>query len=313
MKRLSLLSSLLLTALLGVGCASTPAPAKPYAPTDTGNAFLWEVKDGSGRGGTAYIVGSIHMGREGELTLPPAMETAFAKSDALVVEVDVGKVDPAVMQKLVMELGRFPEGQRLSQRLDPVTMTLLGRATERMGVPVSSFEPLRPWLVSMVLSITELQKAGYQQGHGVDRAFLDRAQAANKPVLELETAEGQLRMLAGTPDALQDLMLRDQLRRTREAGEVLHQLISAWKAGDADGMATLLLEGAADPTYRPVYERIFFERNVQMATGVDALLGQPKTHFVVVGAGHVVGPEGLVALLQKKGHAVRQLPRAAAE
>ncbi|WP_223758964.1 TraB/GumN family protein [Myxococcus sp. RHSTA-1-4] len=313
MKRLSLLTSLLLTALLGGGCASTPAPAKPYTPADTGHAFLWEVKDGRGRGGTAYLVGSIHMGREGELALPPSMEAAFAKSDALVVEVDVDKADPAAMQKLVMELGRFPEGQRLSQRLDPVTMTLLSRATERMGVPVSNFEPLRPWLVSMVLTVTELQKAGYQQGHGVDRAFLTRARGAGKDILELETAEGQLRMLAGTPDALQDLMLRDQLRRTREAGEVLEQLVAAWKAGDAEGMAALLLEGAQDPTYRPVYERIFFERNVQMAAGLDALLAQPRTHFVVVGAGHVIGPEGIVALLQKQGHTVRQLPRTATE
>ena len=310
MKRLSLLTSLLLTALLGAGCASTPAPAKPYTPVDTGQAFLWEVKDGRGRGGTAYLVGSIHMGREGELTLPPAMEAAFAKSDALVVEVDVGKVDPAAMQKLVMELGRLPEGQRLTQRLDPVTVTLLDRAALRMGVPLANLEPLRPWLVGMVLSITELQRAGYQQGHGVDRAFLTRARDAGKAILELETAEGQLRMLAGTPDPLQDLMLRDQLRRTQEAGAVLDQLVAAWKAGDSEGMASLLLEGAQDPTYRPVYERIFFERNVQMASGVDALLAQPRTHFVVVGAGHVVGPEGLVALLQKQGHTVRQLPRA---
>ncbi len=309
MKRLSLLSSLLLTALLGVGCASTPQ-AKPYTPVDTGHAFLWEVKDGHGRGGTAYLVGSIHMGREGELPLPPSMEAAFAKSDALVVEVDVNKVDPAAVQKLVMELGRLPDGQRLSQRLDPVTLTLLDRAAQRLGLALGNLEPLRPWLVGMVLSVTELQQAGYQQGHGVDRAFLTRAHDAGKTILELETTEGQLRMLAGTPDSLQDLMLRDQLRRTREAGAVLDQLVAAWKAGDANGLASLILEGADDPTYRPVYERIFFERNVQMATRVDALLAQPRTHFVVVGAGHVVGPQGLVALLQKQGHTVRQLLRA---
>lgn len=312
MKRLSLLPSLLLTALLGIGCASSPAP-KPYVPVDTGHAFLWEVKDGHGRGSTAYLVGSIHMGKTGELALPPAMEAAFAKSDALVVEVDTNKVDPAAMQKLVLELGRLPDGQRLSQRLDPVTMTLLDRAAQRMGVPVSNLEPLRPWLVGVVLSVTELQRAGYQQDDGVDRAFLNRARDGGKRILELETAEGQLRMLAGTPDSLQDLMLRDQLRRTTDAGTVLGQLVAAWKAGDADGMAQLLLDGAEDPTYRPVYERIFFERNVTMASGVDALLAQPGTHFVVVGAGHVIGPRGIVALLQQQGHTVRQLTRDAAE
>ncbi|QSQ21203.1 TraB/GumN family protein [Pyxidicoccus parkwayensis] len=312
MKRLSLLPSLLLTALLGVGCASTPAP-RPYVPVDTGHAFLWEVKDGHGRGGTAYLVGSIHMGKTGELALPPSMEAAFAKSDALVVEVDVDKVDPTAMQKLALELGRLPDGQRLSQRLDPVTMRLLGNAAQRMGLPLSNLEPLRPWLVGMVLSVTELQQAGYQQGEGIDRAFLARAHDAGKSIVELETAEGQLRMLAGTPDSLQDLMLRDQLRRDTNAGAALDQVISAWKAGDADGLASLVLEGADDATYRPVYERIYFERNTQMATRVDALLAEPRTHFIVVGAGHVVGPKGLVALLQQQGHTVRQLSRDAAE
>ena len=312
MKRLSLLPSLLLTALLGVGCASTPAP-KPYVPVDTGHAFLWEVKDGQGRGGTAYLVGSIHMGKTGDLALPPSMEAAFAKSDALVVEVDVNKVDATAMQKLALELGRLPDGQRLSQRLDPVTMRLLGNAAQRMGLALSNLEPLRPWLVGMVLSVTELQQAGYQQGEGVDRAFLARAHDAGKSIVELETAEGQLRMLAGTPDTLQDLMLRDQLRRSTDAGAALDQLVAAWKAGDADGMAALVLEGSEDPTYRPVYERIYFERNAQMATRVDALLAEPRTHFIVVGAGHVVGPKGLVALLQQQGHTVRQLNRAAAE
>jgi hypothetical protein len=308
MKRLPLLTSLLLTALLGLGCASTPQP-KPYVPVDTGHAFVWEVKDGKGRGGTAWLAGSIHMGREGELALPPSMEAAFNRSDALVVEVDVDKVDATAMQKLAMELGRLPEGQRLSQRLDSATLLLLDRAAQNLGVPRAGLEPLRPWLVSMVLSVTELQRAGYQQGHGIDRALLGRARQAGKPILELETAEGQLRMLAGTPEPLQDLMLRDQLRRTQGAGTVLEQLISAWKAGDADGLAALVLDGARDATYRPVYERIFFERNAQMATGIDALLAQPRTHFIVVGAGHVVGAEGLVALLQKQGHSVRQLPR----
>ncbi|NTX05661.1 TraB/GumN family protein [Myxococcus sp. CA040A] len=307
MKRPSSLPlSLLLVALLGAGCASTPA-AKKYTPVDTGNAFLWEVKDP--RGGTAYLVGSIHMGKAGALTLPSSMESAFTKAHVLAVEVDTTRTDEAAMQKLVRELGTFPEGQSLSQRLDPSTRDLLSRAATRLGVQPQGLERLRPWLAGIVLNNLEFKAAGYEQGHGVDRAFLDRAHAAHKQVLELETAEAQFRMLSGTPDNLQDLMLRDQLRREQGPGEIVEALTSAWKAGDADGMAGLLLEGAKDTTYRPVYERVFFERNVQMASRLEALLTEPRVHLVVVGAGHVVGPEGIVALLQKKGHSVRQLPR----
>lgn len=308
MKHVSLLTSLFLSALLGLGCASTPAPTPAAsAPTDTGLAFLWEVTDA--KGGLAYLVGSVHLGKEGTLPLTPSMEDAFEKSDVLVVEVDVGKVDTADMQRLLRGLGLLPKGQRLTDRLEPETMMLLGSTAERLGLEVRNLERLRPWLVGLTIGVMEFQRAGYQQGHGVDRAFLDRAHGAQMDIVELETAESQLRLLAETPEPLQDLMLRDQLRRERPVAEVLEQLIGTWKAGDAERLAQLLLEGAADPTYRPVYERIFFERNQQMASSMAAMLAQPRTHFVVVGAGHVVGPGGIVDLLQKRGFTARQLAR----
>ncbi|MCP3099206.1 TraB/GumN family protein [Myxococcus sp. K15C18031901] len=308
MKRPSSLPlSLLLVALLGAGCATTPA-APRYVPVDTGKAFLWEVK-GAGGGGTAYLVGSIHMGKAGALALPPSMEAAFARADVLAVEVDTTRTDEAQMKKLVQELGMYPDGQGLSKRLDAGTLLLLNRKATGLGVQQAALDRLKPWLVGMVLTNLEFQAAGYEQGHGVDRAFLDRAHADHKRVVELESADSQLRMLAGTPDDLQDLMLRDQLRRERAPADILETLTSAWKAGDAEGMKALLLEGAEDPTYRPVYERVFFQRNAQMAARLEGMLSEPGTHLMVVGAGHVVGPEGIVALLQKKGHVVRQLPR----
>ncbi|AKQ69869.1 hypothetical protein A176_006781 [Myxococcus hansupus] len=308
MKSSSLLTSLLLSTWLGLGCASTPAPTPDAAaPTDTGLAFLWEVTDS--KGGLAYLVGSVHLGKEGTLPLTPSMETAFEKSDVLVVEVDVGKVDTADMQRLLRGLGLLPKGQRLTDRLEPETMMLLGSTAERLGLELRNLERLRPWLVGLTIGVMEFQRAGYQQGHGVDRAFLDRARGVQMDIVELETAESQLRLLAETPEPLQDLMLRDQLRRERPVAEVLELLIGTWKAGDAERLAQLLLEGAEDPTYRPVYERIFFERNQQMARSMEAMLAEPRTHFVVVGAGHVVGPGGIVDLLQKRGFTARQLPR----
>jgi hypothetical protein len=74
-------------------------------------------------------------------------------------------------------------------------------------------------------------------------------------------------------------------------------------------MAALVFQDPTDPALRPVYEKLFYERNARMAEALEGMLAQPRTWFVVVGAGHVVGPEGLVALLEKQGHRVRQLPK----
>jgi uncharacterized protein YbaP (TraB family) len=306
------LPSLLFSALLGLACASAPAPvpvaAEAPAPAPAERAFLWEVKSAQAQGGTVYVVGSIHLGRPGELSFPASMDAAFARSDALVVEVDVGTVDALALQRFILEQGMLPPNQRLSERLDPETAKLLGPAAERVGLPLAGLERMRPWVVAVTLSVMELQRAGYQAGLGVDRVFLDRARGA-KEILELETAEGQLRMLAGLPEPLQDAMLREQLSRSEQFTQGLERIIAAWKAGDAEAMAALVFRDEADPVLRPVYEKLFYERNVRMAQALGGMLAQPRTWFVVVGAGHVVGPEGVVALLEKQGHRVRQLPK----
>jgi uncharacterized protein YbaP (TraB family) len=306
------LLSLLLATLLGLACATAPAPvpatAEAPAPAPVERAFLWEVKGAQDQGGTVYVVGSIHLGRPGELSFPASMEAAFARSDALVVEVDVGAVDAMGLQRFILEQGMLPPNQRLSERLDPETAKLLGPAAERVGLPLAGLERMRPWVVAVTLSVMELQRAGYQAGLGVDRVFLDRARGA-KEIIELETAEGQLRMLAGLPEPLQDTMLRDQLSRSEQLTQGLEQIISAWKAGDAEGMAALVFRDEEDPSLRPVYEKLFYERNARMAQALGGMLAQPRTWFVVVGAGHVVGPQGVVALLEKQGHRVRQLPK----
>jgi uncharacterized protein YbaP (TraB family) len=309
-KRSIPLPLLLLASLLGLACASAPVPVPvaAEAPAPVERAFLWEVKSAQEQGGTVYVVGSIHLGRPGELSFPPSMDAAFARSDALVVEVDVGAVDAMALQRFILEQGMLPPNQRLSERLGPETAKLLGPAAERVGLPLAGLERMRPWVVAITLSVMELQRAGYQAGLGVDRVFLDRARGA-KEIVELETAEGQLRMLAGLPESLQDAMLKDQLSRSEQFTQGLEQIIQAWKVGDAEGMAALVFRDEADPALRPVYEKLFYERNARMAQALEGMLAQPRTWFVVVGAGHVVGPQGVVALLETQGHRVRQLPK----
>ena len=84
---------------------------------------------------------------------------------------------------------------------------------------------------------------------------------------------------------------------------------TAWEGGNPDALAHVLFERAEDPTYKPFYEALFYTRNRQMTDKVAAMLDQPETHFVVVGAGHLVGEEGILSLLARRGFQVRQLPR----
>ena len=160
-----------------------------------------------------------------------------------------------------------------------------------------------------MLPTLELAKVGYAPEGGVDKHFLDRARG-KKAIVELESAEDQLRMLAGLDEALQKRMLQDYLEEQRHTGEMVEVFAQAWRAGDADAMAAHLLADADRPEYKDLYEHIFFARNRRMLERMQALLVQPgRTHFVVVGAGHLVGKDGLIDLFMRAGYRVRQLPQ----
>jgi hypothetical protein len=63
------------------------------------------------------------------------------------------------------------------------------------------------------------------------------------------------------------------------------------------------------PEFRPIYKRLIIDRNYSMANGIEASLINHNSLFVVVGAGHIVGEEGLAAIFEKKGYKVRQLEK----
>lgn len=304
---------LALVALLGTACATTPArdvsasPA-PSAVVAQPRAFLWEVTRPGAPDKPLYLTGSVHLGRPGQFVFPPSMEAALARSQALVVELDPDKADPGKTQQLMLSLGTFTPPDALSTHLSAETKALLPEKLQKTGLPPVAAERMRPWLLSLTLSLLEMQKAGYSEAGGIDRMLLTKARGTQR-IVELETIEEQLRMLAGLPESVQDLMLREQLQQSSQTSVYMASIATAWEGGNPDALAQVLFERMDDPTMKPFYEALFFTRNRRMAEQFAAMLEQPETHFAVVGAGHLVGEEGILALLTRKGFHVRQLPR----
>jgi uncharacterized protein YbaP (TraB family) len=299
---------LVLLIALSAGCATTQSSTPAASTSPSRRAFLWEVTRPGAPDRPLYLAGSVHVGQPGQFSLPPSLEAAFARAQALVVEVDSGRLDEGQMQGLVMQLGLYPPWDGLSAHLSDETKALLPAALERVGLAPAAVERMRPWMLSTFLAVFELQKSGYDSKGGVDHMLLERARG-KKRILELETAESQLRTLASFPEELQDLMLRDQLKGGELTAVGLAQMATAWEGGNPDALARVVFERAKDPVFRPLYEQLFYARNRRMADKVASLLDAPEVHFVVVGAGHLVGPEGIPALLQQRGLTARQLPR----
>jgi uncharacterized protein YbaP (TraB family) len=127
------------------------------------------------------------------------------------------------------------------------------------------------------------------------------------PILELESTEYQFQILSSIPDDLIIESLQEDLDYY-SAGEDFEELFTTWEEGDYLKMESLVF-GSLDqnPELSLFYETVFDKRNITMAEKIEGYLENDETYFVVVGAGHLVGDNGLVNLLGKKGYSIRQL------
>ncbi len=297
--RRAALAVLLLLALPSAGARGAQDPTAPL--------FGFELRDPAGapRG---WLLGTVHVGRPGEPALDPRAEALLGRSDALVVELDLLALDPKSTAKLLAERGALPQGESLADRISASTLGELLAALDRRRLPRPAFLAAEPWMVALALQEQLFREAGFVPEQGVDRALLERARG-RIPVIALETLEEQVGLLDGLPRPVQELMLREVLLQAEEADRVLGELMAAWRAGDPRALEAAIFRALVDhPELAPFYERTFFARNRRFAAELRDLLRRSEGRVLVaVGAGHLVGSRGLVALLREAGFELRQI------
>lgn len=265
-------------------------------------SFLWKVT--GPRGGTMFIAGSLHLLSGEYYPLAPAFDEAFAQTDLLVEELDMGEMMASSSQMLMLQRGMMPAGQTLESVLTPTTMTAVKAKVTEMGLPLAPLQLFKPWALALTLQGLEWQKAGFDPELGLDRHFYDRAKAKNVGVQGLETLDFQIAQFDGMPMPLQDKMLADTLNEMATTHAAVGEMARAWKAGDAPAIERIVLRDLKTETQ--MYQRLLVDRNRAWLPKLEALFARPRPAFVVVGAAHLVGSDGLIAMLRAKGYTVVQ-------
>jgi uncharacterized protein YbaP (TraB family) len=264
--------------------------------------FIWKI---SGKQNVVYLVGSVHMLSKDFYPLGPAFDNAFKESDLLVEELDLGEATSGDAGFALLSHAMLPEDQSLEGVLSPATYDQVSRHLADLGVPIEPLKRLKPWMLAVTFEELEWQKAGYDPDLGLDKHFYDLAQAEGKAVQGFETAEFQLSLFDGMPMDQQDRMLADTLKDLDTEINNVNRMADAWKAGDALAVERIVLPDLQqDPA---MYKRLLVDRNRNWLPKIDALLARRGHAFVVVGAAHLLGPDGLLALLKAKGYAVDQM------
>ncbi len=281
-------------------------------PTDsstetTSKSFLWEVTSDST---TVYLLGSVHVAKADLYPLNRAIEDAYDDSRYVVVEVDVSSADLFESSELLMEIGMYPPGEDLRNN---IPADLYSRLTDRlMELDSAGFfrytkDAYEPWVVYTTLAELEYMELGYEAEYGIDMHFLDKAAKDGKDVLELESMEFQLEVLDNLPDELQILLLEDAIDNP-VTEEEMDRLFEIWRAGDAVEMEQMVFGDIEEyPQFQLINEKLIDERNYLMVEKIESYLEDDKVYLVIVGAGHLVGENGIVNLLIEAGYQVEQL------
>ncbi len=263
-------------------------------------SFIWKIDSGKG---DLYLLGSLHVGKSELYPLPENITDAFEASDKVAVEADINNLSASLK---MMEEGIYAGGQTINEKLKPSTLRLLEAKLSARSLNFSEYAVFKPWFLSLFLQIMELKKLGFDEELGIDRYFLDRAEG--KEILELEGAEFQINLFNEFSESLQDMFLFSTLMGLDGLKIEIEQIVKAWISGDAAEMERITFKDKAKyPELSLMYEKLFYERNRNMASKIEVFLKQGGSFFVIVGAGHLVGERGIVKLLEQKGYAVRQL------
>ncbi|MFT4925441.1 MAG: hypothetical protein ACI8WB_001534 [Phenylobacterium sp.] len=281
------------------GFQSFAAEVAPAVKTSTITPLFWQLEH---KGVKSYALGSVHLGKPSMYPLPEPIMAGFKATETLVVEVDPGQENHALMRELVDEFGKDKKRDILSWLSKP-TQHKYQAYCQKLSIPCHLFGNYRPWLVSVTLASHSFMRSGFDAKLGIDQYFL--AQANNKkPVIELETLESQFALFAGMSAALQEEML---LQSMTEDSEDFINLVNMWSKGDEKGMIKMFSE-VKDPALKTLFvEKMLIERNHGMAGGLLGELKRGKTLFVVVGTAHLIGEQNVLSLLQKGGIKVTRI------
>lgn len=266
-----------------VGCAA-PRPTCPAPPVlAPGPAFLWKAQRADGP--VVWLFGTIH--DAGLELVPRVVLDALDGAPRFVSELGTAEADPDTRR----ELSFLKSGKGIDFTLGDDWYDL--RDTLRGRIKEQQLARARPWFALILLN-----NEGAPKTVSMDKLLGDRAGDKDKPVDNLESPETQMRVLDSIV-TVEDL--REALHSHGRLSCDYQTLTSTYAAGDLVAIEPMLVvPRTAEP--------LLFARNRAWMPKLEGYLATGGA-FVAVGLGHMLGDQGLPALLAKAGYTVTRVPR----
>lgn len=261
---------------------------------------IWKV---SKNGKTLYLGGSIHLLRESDYPLPKEYDSAFSKSDKIVFETDIEKLEDPTFAQSIMAEGTFKEGKNITDVLTKKTYEKLKKECAKVSLPLDLMTKFKPSIILMTLTVMKYQQMGLL-AEGIDKHYHVKGKEANKSFDFLETVDEQKEVLLKMGEGNENNYVKHSLKSFDDVEKHVLNMITDWRAGKSQILDKQLKETKTE--FPTVYQSLLVQRNNNWMPKIEQYLTTKEVEFVIVGVLHLHGKEGLLALLKGKGYTVEQ-------
>ena len=266
------------------------------------DAPVWRVTDGMS---VIYLGGTVHLLRPEDFPLPEEFELAHEASSELVFETDISSINDLNIQAQMLQKLTYDIDRSLRDVVDTEAYKALDAYMAEVGMPLIMLERFKPGMIVSTLQMLEFQRMGFAP-QGVDVVFNIRALADGKAIGALETIDEQIAFLALMGEGRESEFIIMSLEDLKRTSDSIDKMIDAWRTGDSEVLRTLLIDGMLERA-PGLYDSLLRQRNLRWIPQIEFMFDDPETEFVLVGAAHLVGEDGILEYLRAKGYEISKL------
>lgn len=262
---------------------------------------VYEVSNGSH---TIYLGGTIHILKKTDFPLPKAYDLAYDAAETIVLEADLSELENSELTKEMASKMVYQDGRTLKTELDKKTYKLLETACKSQKIPLFAVQKMKPSMVVMMLTMLKMQKMGYTE-NGVDLHYENKAKEDEKKLAFLETAEFQFNLLNNLGDQDEKAFITYSLKDMNNIENSFNEMKAAWLKGDGKTLVKQNKEMETD--FPEIYADLLTKRNKNWIIQIEEMIAKNEKVFILVGAMHLYGNDGLLQMLSERNYTIKQL------
>lgn len=268
------------------------------------NAFssVWKISKNNNH---IYLAGTIHALGEKDYPLNKTFYKAYKNSQIIVFETNLQKLADPSFSYLIKSKTRYKKNDYISNYLSKETLSLLKIELKKRKIPYSLIENLKPGIISVILTQNELQRLNIF-GIGVDKYFSQKAKKDKKKRLYLETVYKQIDFLSTMGEGYEDDFIKYTLKDLKTLEKDFILMKKAWRQGDNELLEKISLKPLL-LNFPKLYDSLLVKRNEKWLIKIKKMFKNKKIEYVLVGALHLVGEQGLLKELERLDYIITRV------